>query len=156
LALRPATSGDARLLWSWANDPAVRASAFVPDVIPWTSHVAWLNAKLSSGHTRIWILERDGHPVGQVRYDLCGDVAEIDFSVAAEARGSGLGADLLRLSVPAACQELRAARLAGLVKTDNVRSGRAFEHAGFALAGEEVRNGATCQRYERPCTAEGR
>ncbi|MEK7218316.1 MAG: UDP-2,4-diacetamido-2,4,6-trideoxy-beta-L-altropyranose hydrolase, partial [Patescibacteria group bacterium] len=46
LRLRPATVGDGRTLWEWANDPTVRASAFSSDPIPWEEHMQWFGKKL--------------------------------------------------------------------------------------------------------------
>src|SRR5690349_10145819 len=90
--LRPAGEHDARLLWDWVNDPAVRASAFRGDVILWDDHVRWLRAKLASGACRIYVAEDGGVPVAQVRFELDGKGgAEIDISVAAKARGRRIG-----------------------------------------------------------------
>ncbi len=43
----------------------------------------------------------DGEPVGQVRFDTVGPVAEIDISIVRERRGNGLGIELLRLGLEA-------------------------------------------------------
>jgi UDP-2,4-diacetamido-2,4,6-trideoxy-beta-L-altropyranose hydrolase len=149
--LRPATEADGRLLWEWANDAAVRANAFHSDPIPWETHQAWLAARLASVHSRIWIMERDGEPVGQIRYDRQGDVAEIGISVAAAYRGQGIGQALLGASCPRACAELQVRRLVALVKPHNRASAHAFEHAGFRQLAPTSRHGQPCLVFELRC-----
>jgi RimJ/RimL family protein N-acetyltransferase len=150
-ALRAATRHDARLLWEWANDPAVRANAFHPEPIPWETHRAWLDRKLAAPDCRLWMLERDGEPVGQVRYDSDGDAAEIGLSVAAAHRGQGLGKTLLALSVERACAELEVARLVAFVMPHNCASIRAFETNGFRRVETTTRAGHPCLQFDLAC-----
>lgn len=141
LALRRATADDALFLWGLANDPAVRATAFHPEAIPLDAHCAWLERRLGSAAARIWILERRGCAIGQVRYDrVSPDVAEIDYAVSAPYRGRGLGHVSLRLSAELASSELGVRRLRGEVLASNAASGRAFEKAGFVRV-DGVRKG---------------
>jgi UDP-2,4-diacetamido-2,4,6-trideoxy-beta-L-altropyranose hydrolase len=151
LALRRATADDALFLWGLANDPAVRAAAFHPEAIPLDAHVAWLERRLGGAATRIWILERRGCAIGQVRYDrVSPEVAEIDYAVSAPYRGRGLGHAALRLSAALASSELGVRRLRGEVLASNTASGRAFERAGFVRV-DGVRKGGTeaVLTYER-------
>jgi RimJ/RimL family protein N-acetyltransferase len=151
LALRRATMADAKRLWEWANDEMVRRVSFNPQPIAWDDHEAWLAMKLAAPRTRIWVLEENDEPVGQVRYDSAGDLAEIGYSVAAAARGHGLGAALLGRSAPLACRELGVRRLVGLVRDGNQASCRTFERAGFTASGTEPRDGVRCTRYTWSC-----
>jgi UDP-2,4-diacetamido-2,4,6-trideoxy-beta-L-altropyranose hydrolase len=151
LRLRPANANDARLLWSWANDPNCRKNAFDSNPIEWPAHRAWLDQKLAAPDCRIWILEKDGQSVGQIRYDCKKNYAEIDFAVAPGARGQGLGITLLQLSALQACHALGVEKLIGLVKGENQPSIRAFKRAGFEEAGTIVRNGELCFRFEHAC-----
>ncbi len=131
--LRPATGADAELLWQWANDRTVRDHAFHSEPIAWTTHQHWLAAKLHDPGCRIWILENDGQPVGQIRYERDGEVVEISLSVAAACRGRGFGRQLLALSRAIACRELGVARVRGVVKSTNHASQRLFAGMGFRL-----------------------
>lgn len=149
--LRPATMADAKLLWGWANDPDVRRASLTAAPIGWEHHEAWLETKLAAPETRIWLLEHDGEPVGQVRYDRAGDVAEIGYSVAATSRRHGFGTAILEQSAPRACRELGVAQLVGLVREGNEASCRAFARAGFTAAGLERRGDAACIRYTWRC-----
>jgi RimJ/RimL family protein N-acetyltransferase len=151
LSLRRATMNDAALLFAWRNDPAVRASAFDQSSFPFDVHLAWLKSKLECRDCVIWILEADGEPLGQIRYDRVGTCAEIDIAVSSARRGEGLGAKLLQMSADKACHVLGIDRLVGIVKEENPASCRAFEKAGFQRVGAVVHREDKCFRYERGC-----
>jgi UDP-2,4-diacetamido-2,4,6-trideoxy-beta-L-altropyranose hydrolase len=147
--LRSATQEDAGLLWQWANDPLTRANSFHGEPIPWDQHVSWYRAKLRAAETRIWILECQGVPVGQIRYDrLTPDVAQISYVVAPGWRGRGVGTQLLVQSSPLACAELAVQRLQGVTFAANMASAQAFRRAGYQVVKEECIE-------DRPCLVFG-
>ena len=153
LNLRPATIDDAETLWNWANDPDVRSSAFSQAQIPWENHVKWLSSKLQAPDCLI-LLASDSNAglVGQIRFDIRGNEAWIDLSLASEARGRGLAAELIRNGVSYAAHQLPAVKhFRAEVKAANARSGRAFLRSGFMPVGQTDHDGAavvqlTCQR----------
>jgi RimJ/RimL family protein N-acetyltransferase len=151
LQLRRATKDDARQLWVWANDGAVRAQAFTARPISWGEHIEWLERTLGATGSRLWIAERDREPVGQFRVDSAGDRARISYSIAKDHRGRGLAPLLLQLGVERACVELAIAVVEGVVKESNVASWRAFERARFTLAAQSDEQGHRCRRYEWRC-----
>jgi RimJ/RimL family protein N-acetyltransferase len=151
LSLRPATIDDAALLFDWRNDSAVRASAFDQSLFSFDVHRAWLKSKLECRDCMIWILESDGEPLGQIRYDRVGTCAEIDIAVSETQRGKGLGSKLLQMSADKACHRLGVDRLVGIVKDENPASCRAFEKAGFQRIGAVFHREDKCFRYERAC-----
>ncbi|TML88762.1 MAG: GNAT family N-acetyltransferase [Actinobacteria bacterium] len=134
LALRAAVADDARLLWEWANDPTVRAAAFSQDPIPWTSHQAWMRERLRDPACRIYIAERHGRPLGQIRFQPKGPApgrTEVGLSVVAGSRGEGWGSALIMAGVARVREEGFNEPLHALVKRDNVASALAFDTAGF-------------------------
>src|SRR2546430_6681210 len=80
LVWREARMADADVLWRWTNDRETRRNSFTTSAIPYEQHVAWLAERLGSDATRIWIFSDGDVPVGQVRFDISGDVAEIGRS----------------------------------------------------------------------------
>lgn len=133
LRVRPVEVSDAELLWHWANDPAVRANSFSSEEISFESHMVWFQGKITSPNSRIYVLELEGEPVGQVRYDRVNpNEAEIDISIAAEHRGHGLGTIALALTREIAREDLNVDQVVGIVKTANAASCVAFQKAGFA------------------------
>jgi RimJ/RimL family protein N-acetyltransferase len=153
LTVRKAGEDDCELLWTWANDPAVRGVSFHPDPIPWVKHNAWYREKLSSPDTRIWILELSHVPVAQIRYDrIDAETAEIDFSVVAERRGRGFGTKVLLSTARRACQELGVRRLKGVALRSNEASVRSFIKAGFESVGLQDISKNLCQVFVRECS----
>jgi UDP-2,4-diacetamido-2,4,6-trideoxy-beta-L-altropyranose hydrolase len=151
LELRPAAASDAALLWEWRNEEVTRLNSLNPTPIPWTSHVTWFERRLANDGCRIWILEADARPVGQVRFERQDVDAMVNYSIDPHHRGRGLGTAILKLSVPQACRELGTRAIAGVVKTSNLASCRAFASAGFMRTAEVLEMGCACTRFERPC-----
>jgi len=153
LRMRPASFGDAEVLWKWTNDPTVRAHSFHPGPIPLDGHTEWYKGKLAFPDTRIWILELNQVAVAQIRYDrISRDTAEIDLSVAPDCQGRGLGTRALILTSDIACKELGVRRVKGVVFSSNRASRRAFAKAGFQCIGLETISGELCQVFERACS----
>ncbi len=137
LRLRTARISDARMLWLWANDPAVRAAAFTQSQIPWEAHLDWLRVQLSSTCSLILIATTLwGESVGQIRFNWC-DIAsaEVDVSVSSEFRGLKLGSRLIKLGCDRLFDDTEVAAVRALIKTNNRSSRFAFEAAGFEYRG---------------------
>jgi len=130
LTLRQAEASDADLLLEWRNDPeAVRFSASRREIGP-AEHRQWLAHALASPTTRIWIAERDGSAVGQVRLDPQPGGHEVSIMVAPRERGRGVGQALLSGLMALALAQGRHPLLAR-VDRDNAASIRLFLRAGF-------------------------
>lgn len=139
LRLRNAEESDCRLLWEWASDPEVRAASFSPEAIPWDTHVAWFAARLRPDGYRILIAEDDdGTPIGQIRFHArAGGEYEIDVSIAREARGQRLAAEVIRQGMRSVLKAGYCARMHAFVRPENVASVKSFEKSGFQRAGIE-------------------
>lgn len=148
--VRRATRADAELLFAWANDPATRAASFHQDLIEWSTHLAWLDRRLSSPGSRLFIGMLEGQPVGQVRFDREpeGD-AEVSIAVAPGARGRGVGRALLEAGIAAVAFEGFGRTAVARMRTDNPASMALFRAARFELVGESVCAGAPCLVFRR-------
>ena len=120
LQLRRAEHADRDLLFGWANDDAVRANAFHTEKIPYEKHVVWFDKMMADASVHQYILCDGGTPVGQIRLNVEGSEAYVDYSIAAD-----LQAMLAGGQIP------HAARIVGQVKYGNDASARAFERCGF-------------------------
>jgi spore coat polysaccharide biosynthesis predicted glycosyltransferase SpsG/RimJ/RimL family protein N-acetyltransferase len=130
--LRPFRPEDARVVWEWANDPQVRASAFSPEPIAWDDHRRWFEAGLHDPRSRRYLAATDGTAWGQIRFDEAGaGSALIDVSVARTARGRGLAAPLVRAGVRRVFEESDLRVVRAEVRADNEPSVRAFLAADF-------------------------
>jgi len=132
LKLREITSSDAKLLFSWANDPAMRANSFHQKKIEWDQHILWLKKKMNSNSSKIFIASFDGDCVGQIRFDKIENKAIIDFYIAEEFRGRGLGTSLLLKGVKKITEYWKdIIDIVGEVKKNNLSSKKAFIKAEF-------------------------
>ncbi len=132
LQVRRAAPADAGLYFDWANDPAVRANAIDPAPIQWPGHQVWFERRLADSDAYLYLFAEAGQYVGQVRIEFTGDKGLIDYSVAAERRGQGLGRALLRRALTELRRERPGAwRLRAEVKTTNPASARVFERLDF-------------------------
>jgi len=137
ISFRRATIEDAELLFSWANDIDVRRNAFSQQEILWDEHIEWFQKKLKDDKCVIYIAcadEKTERPVGQLRLDIDGEEAEIDYSVCAEMRGYGYGTAM----VEKVCTmgEAGIKKLTAKVKNTNPFSARVFEKCGFVKTAE--------------------
>jgi RimJ/RimL family protein N-acetyltransferase len=132
-SLRRATADDMMLYFQWANDPDVRRNAFHQEPILLASHQDWFIRKIADKQSYLYVLEKQGAPAGQIRFDMTENgIAEIDFSIAPEFRGQGLGAELLRYGVEALVNDTHISLVVqGIVKKENIASCQAFLRAGF-------------------------
>ena len=132
LTLRPAVAEDAARLLAWRNDPEVRAASFSQDPVPVADHERWLASKLADPDVHLLIAELDARPLGQVRLDRLGpDEVEISVSLASEARGKGVGPQMLERAAEVARGEFGPSTLVARVRPENERSLRTFAAAGF-------------------------
>jgi UDP-2,4-diacetamido-2,4,6-trideoxy-beta-L-altropyranose hydrolase len=141
--LRRANPQDCRRLWEWANDPAVRASAFSTEPIPWDNHQAWFAAKLADPMSAIFIaIDGKGTPFGQIRFDRNGQAgAEVDVHVTTSERGRGLGSALICAGVEEMLETKAVRMFHAFVKCNNSPSLRAFRKAGFTYVKQVTAHG---------------
>lgn len=133
---------DAGLLWGWANDAETRQNSFTTSPIPWEDHLAWLERRLASETTRIWIFSDGEAEVGHVRFDITGDVAEVAITVAPEQRGRGYGRAMLARAVRRLREERgERVRPRASVLAHNAVSLKLFKACGFEEVGAPAREG---------------
>ncbi len=150
ITVRQVTAADSDTIFGWANDPAVREHSLNQKTISPEEHAAWFNNKIVAPDSRMYIMELEGVPVGQIRFDI--DIlqsrAAIGYSVDAAFRGKGLGSAVTRLGIAA----LQAARpdireIKAVVKTTNIPSRQVFEQLNFLKLDEETIQGQPCNVY---------
>jgi UDP-2,4-diacetamido-2,4,6-trideoxy-beta-L-altropyranose hydrolase len=140
--VRCATADDRHLLWEWANDPEVRAASLSMDSISWETHVLWFSEKLSDEQSLLLVAEDEsGDSIGQIRFDMRGQDAELHISLAKEKRGAGLAVSAVNAAVVELFARRQCERVHAYVKPENIASQRVFEKAGFTVEGSTtVRN----------------
>lgn len=139
LAVRPATGDDCKRLFEWANDSDVRCNAINKEPIQWDGHVKWFASKMQGNNSKIFILEYNGHPVAQVRYDLDDTAWVIDYSVDKNYRGKGFGKTIIEKTL----HHFAGKEVKALVLKENIASSATFEKLHFAPAGDIMVHGQT-------------
>jgi len=146
--LRHACEKDCKLLWEWANDASVRSFSFNSAPIPWEEHVKWFNKKLYDPNCFIFIAESvNDAPIGQVRFDINGEQAEISLSVDKRWRGLGYGALLIKCGAEEMFRSTTIKSIHAFIKPDNIGSIRSFEKARFKYVGLDNIKGYKAKHY---------
>jgi UDP-2,4-diacetamido-2,4,6-trideoxy-beta-L-altropyranose hydrolase len=130
--LRNLVEKDCQLMFNWANDPDVRNNAFQSENIIWKNHLDWFMDKMNNPNSQIYILERNGVSIGQIRFDKEKDYWKIDYSIDRNYRGLGMGTNIVKLGIKKIQGELKA-----WVKSNNMASRKVFENLGFRDVGKE-------------------
>ena len=143
ITLRHAELKDAETLFKWANDPEVRYNSINKEPIEFQNHLEWYNQKLYSNCTHIFIMEYAGLPVGQVRYDKYKECWLIDYSVAKEYRGLGLGKKLIQQSATLFTN----GKLIAKVLHSNTASAKVFQSCEFIFEHTEDITGVKYDIY---------
>ncbi|MDQ3000958.1 MAG: UDP-2,4-diacetamido-2,4,6-trideoxy-beta-L-altropyranose hydrolase [Fibrobacterota bacterium] len=142
LDLRRAREGDLRLYFDWANEEETRRNSYQTGEIDMETHSSWFLSRLIDPETCMYILEIDGVPAGQIRFQFRDGAAEIGFSVATGFRGGGLAAIILKTGITRLQRDHPGGyRIRGLVMKGNTASAKAFVKAGFPPARETVHQG---------------
>lgn len=132
LFLRKATDDDRHLIFEWANDDTVRQNSFQSDKILWEEHCVWYEKKMHSPDTLFYILVYNDTDAGQIRLEISGDTAQINYSVAKAFRGRGLGKALIDLAEEVLHTERPdVTKIVAEVKEDNIFSKKIFDHSGY-------------------------
>lgn len=129
---RLATLDDADRLFAWRNDPLTRAASHDDGPLEVQSHLAWLKQTLQAPDRTLWIVEREGVAVGNVRSDGDEDGRLLSWTVAPDARGYGFGKRMVIQWVGQLEGRLRAE-----VRVGNTASARIAEAAGLVLTEEK-------------------
>jgi L-amino acid N-acyltransferase YncA len=131
-SVRKAVLGDAALYFEWANDAEVRANSFQTEPIEWNNHMQWFQATIESTTNALYLYSVNGIPAGQMRLKLDGSKAVINYSVAADFRGQGLGKWMLKhIALFVRVNHTGVRILDGWVKKNNSASLKAFQSAGY-------------------------
>jgi RimJ/RimL family protein N-acetyltransferase len=134
IELRVATVADSDSLFSWRNDPAVRAASRIPDLIDRNTHLSWVASVVNSVDRILLIGTCGDAPVGVVRFDLRDDEAEISIYLVPGPNPPGQGRSLLRCAEQwLATHRPAVTRIRARVLAGNERSARLFLGAGYVI-----------------------
>lgn len=131
--LRTAVAGDVDLLYEWVNETDVRKSAFQIAHIPYQEHIKWYEGLLGDSDRKQYIYMYGNEPVGQVRIEVCEEIAEVDYSISVTMRGKGHGKNMLCLLREQIQTDFpKVEKIRAKVKAGNIASRRVFSELGYA------------------------
>ena len=137
VVLRLAQIGDCDSLYQWRNAEETRRYFHLPEPISIETHRDWLTSVLRNKSRSLLIGQRNGEPVGVLRYDCSGMQCTVSIYLVPHQHGRGYGPRLLCAGQEWLRQTRPDIRLvrAEVVKT-NRASIEAFLQAGYVLDGE--------------------
>lgn len=129
--LRPARAEDTQLLLEWRNDPVTVRNSMTRSEVNEKVHREWMEKILKDSDRKLFILEIEGKPAGQLRLDKIADsTAEISYGLGEDFRGRGYGRLLIEEAEKLAAA-LGVDRLQAEVLPHNEASCRIFKKQGF-------------------------
>ncbi len=130
MSFRDAKADDAWLYFHWANDPEALRQSIDGHVITWNEHEAWFERRIADS---VLLIAQDevGIAAGQIRFQPRGERWRVNYYLAPEFRGVGLGAKMLSAAIAELRRRKPGARLTAEVKPDNVASRKVFARLGF-------------------------
>lgn len=136
LFARHANNNDMEILFQWANDPITRANAFNSNLIELNEHINWFEEKLNNhGRSFIYIVHTISQmPIGQVRFEHNDSLWEVHYALSPNARGNGLGSNLLSTGITKFLEDVSNPTIVGHVKQNNIASQKIFKKLGFTEA----------------------
>lgn len=115
------------------NDPSVIEACFNSSPVSFHSHLGWFMRKLRDPKTELKIIEENGKPIGQIRFDMLESGAEISIDIIEACRGKGVGSrSIAEASGVFFREHPEVNTIAAFIKLENTPSQRTFAKAGFS------------------------
>jgi len=131
ISLRRVDFSDIEFLWYLRNQFDVRKYSKKMRKIPWEEHIEWILPIIlrTSGDNEIFIIQKSGKPIGQVRiYYKTFDIA---ISILKEFRGKGIATKTLGMVIKKIRNQKKAKYLMAQINKNNSPSIKLFEKLGF-------------------------
>ncbi|MEM7549081.1 MAG: GNAT family N-acetyltransferase [Bacteroidota bacterium] len=130
--LRVVEAKDCWLLYDISNHPSIREISLNPDPISKQTHQSWFEKALSNPNLFYYCLELKNEIIGQIRYEIGSEEAEISLSVHPKYSGFGIGQVLFNKSLNLLLKSANnLQKIIAQVKEDNQPSIRFFEKNSF-------------------------
>lgn len=131
LNLRKIMKEDIEFLFELVNDSSVRRNSFNSEKIGWNEHQKWFLSKILSSKTKMFILEKNKTPIGQIRFDLFKREWEVDYAIIEKFRGMGLGKKIIKMGI----EKLdKSTCVVAKVKSINAPSNKIFKSLNFYIS----------------------
>lgn len=93
--MRVALDEDSKRLFEWRNHSSIRSVSRNAEIITWENHQKWVASVMTDSSRVLLIGQREGVPIGVVRFDKHETFAEVSIYLVPDTDNSGQGQDLL-------------------------------------------------------------
>jgi UDP-2,4-diacetamido-2,4,6-trideoxy-beta-L-altropyranose hydrolase len=132
LTVRKARITDLECCFNWVNDAEVRMQSYNQHPIAMETHGQWFRQKLEDPSSYYYLLEMDGNPVAQIRFQIQDNEAVLGYLVDSSIRSKGLGTTILGKGIEQFVKDYqKPVHIVGYVKRTNIPSQRSFERLAF-------------------------
>ncbi len=146
LKLRNSKIDDLASYYKWVNDAKVVKYSFKKRRVEFKEHLKWFQKKLKSKKTKMFILELESLPIGQIRFDLKkNNSAMIDYSLDPIVRNRGWGKKLINLGIKK-IYKTGVKKILAEVRPENTKSIAIFKKLGFSENKFKLKNSYTLNK----------
>lgn len=136
--IRPANYKDSTTYFRWVNDPDVRDNSFHQPSIDCASHEKWFEEMLRNPDVLMFVAHVGDLPIGQVRLNVVGESAFLDYSVDRDFRGLGVAQTMLEKVFSIAGERIDL--IVAAVLLSNYRSIQTLGRLGFEIMSRHERS----------------
>lgn len=134
LSIRIATMKDARQLFDWKNEEAVRMNSIVSkDLIKWEDHLIWLRKTIKNPKRLLYLITDGVRNYGDIRFDRIGEYVEVSVRIEKDFRGRGIGTFIVRYACAKAQTWLKEKYFLAKIVAGNEPSLKVFTRNGFVV-----------------------
>jgi UDP-2,4-diacetamido-2,4,6-trideoxy-beta-L-altropyranose hydrolase len=146
--LRRASMDDKKLIFDWVNEPTVREMSFTKDLIDWDTHCKWYKKRVDTTNCLLLVAhDGDDSAVGQIRFDIDQNQADVSISVSSDFRGRGLSRAILSQGLRRIVGFRPIKRVNAFIQPGNKPSIQLFRGAGFVPMPSTSINGQPALHY---------
>lgn len=132
ISLRRAGPQDCQLLFEWRNLPEIVHLSSSRRRVNHNEHNNWFASALSDRTKILFIIEKGGFPVGQIRFEInCAKEAEISAYLIPGQSGRGVGVVAIDMACNLLFQQTKVEIIIANIRDDNRKSIAAFSKCGF-------------------------
>lgn len=138
LNLRPAKESDTDIVLSWRNELETISNMKTKRALSLEEHTPWFMKAISDTDCLFLIIEIDGNPIGQIRYNLEDKMAKVSINITSALHGKGIASKAFSKGSKYVKETSFAEAIFARVLTSNIGSIKGMERAGFRVIREFI------------------
>jgi len=138
IRLRPAAPEHCELVFGWRNLPEIVDLSSSRRQVSASEHREWYKSVLIDQNKPMFLIEESGSPVGLIRFEVNNsNEAEISVYLIPGKTGKGIGVLAISVGCNLFSDNDYVKRIIAKIRTDNLRSIKAFSKCGFHITKEK-------------------